>query len=546
MTDATGQNAGAGSLPPLIAAMTRPDFYPERPAAVELRQTHISYVLLAGEFVYKVKKPVRFPFLDASTLARRHDLCREEVRLNRRLAPSVYLEVTPLVRSGPGYALGRPGAAAQAGEFAVKMRRLDERRMLDRLIREGTADAGTLRAVAARVAAFHGAASRAHAWRYGSAAAVWRRVMGDLADYENFIGYTVSEAGLSRIENYCRAFVASHWEAINQRAHTGRVRECHGDLRAEQVCMDEQLNIFDCVEFSERLRYCDVASEAAFLAMDLDRLGAPRLAQEFISSYAELAGDEGLAPMLPFYKCYRASIRGMVETRRSLEPEVAAGERDTARALARAYFALARRYATLGAAAIVAVCGLSGAGKSTLARALHRRIGFEVLNSDAVRKRLAGVTGAGPAKEGYAEGIYSAGFTARTYDTMAGEAGSAVAAGKGVILDATFRNPANRRPVIEAAARAQVPLLFVECRCDEGEALRRLRERAGRPGEISDATEEVYLRQRSEFVAPAEVPAENHLVADTCRADPIGNALLVEERLAALHGLGNPAGLRAA
>jgi uncharacterized protein len=523
-----------GSLPPLIAAMMEPAFYPGRPAAVALRQTHISYVLLAGDFVYKVKKPVRFPFLDASCLARRRKLCEEEVRLNRRLSRGVYLGVVPIVRRGAGYALGGPETAAAACEFAVKMRRLDESRMLDRLVREGTADASMMRAVAARVFSFHATAADTQGWRWGSAAAVWSRVIGDLTDYERFIDYTVAKDAFADIERYCRAFIASHRETIDERARVGKVRECHGDLRADQICVDREISIFDCLEFSERLRYCDVASEVAFLAMDLDRLEAPALAQQFVASYVELAGDAGMAAMLPFYKCYRASIRGMVESRRSMAEEVGPADRDASRALARRYFALAHRYTALAAPAIIVVCGLSGTGKSTLARALGERIGFEVVASDEVRKRLGGVPRTEHRTEAYDGGIYSGDFTRRTYGELAAKAFALAREAKGVILDATFKDPRNRRLVVGSAARAGVPVLFVECRCEESEIVKRLRGRALQPGVTSDATVDVYRRQRSEFVALDEVAAENHFVADTGRRDPIANALAVEERLAAL------------
>jgi aminoglycoside phosphotransferase family enzyme/predicted kinase len=529
------QSIATGSLPPLIAAMTDPAFYAERPAAVELRQTHISYVLLAGDLVYKVKKPARFPFLDASCLAQRRKLCEEEVRLNRRLSPDVYLGVVPIVRRGAGFAMGGPEAMAGACEFAVKMRRLDEGRMLDRLVREGTAQAAMMRAVAARVFSFHATVADAQGWRWGSAAAVWRRVIGDLADYARFIGYTVTEGAFGDIESYCRAFIASHWETINERARAGKVRECHGDLRAEQICMEREISIFDCLEFSERLRYCDVASEVAFLAMDLDRLEAPHLAQDFVASYVELAGDHGLAAMLPFYKCYRASIRGMVESWRSLTAEVSPADREASRALARRYFALAHRYTALAAPAIIAICGLSGTGKSTLARALRERIGFEVVSSDETRKRLGAVARTEHPAEAYAEGIYSDDFSRRTYAELVAKAFVIVREATGVILDATFKDPRNRRLVVESAARARVPVLFVECRCEESEVLRRLRHRALQPGVTSDATVEVYRRQRLEFVALDEVAAENHFVADTGRRDPITNALAVEERLAMLY-----------
>lgn len=523
--------SASGSLPPLIAAMLEPAFYPERPATVELRQTHISYVLLAGDLVYKVKKPVRLPFLDASCLARRLRLCQEEVRLNRMLSPEVYLGVVPIIRRDGGYALGEAEAIAGACEFAVKMRRLNDDLMLDRLVREGKAGAATMRAVAARVFGFHAIAADTHGWRWGSAAAVWSRVVGDLRDYARFIGYTVTRPAFGDIEDYCRAFITFRWETINHRARTGKVRECHGDLRAEQICVEREIRIFDCLEFSEQLRYCDVASEVAFLAMDLDRLDAPQLAQQFVASYVELAGDRGLAAMLPLYKCYRAAIRGMVESWRSLAVEVSPAGREASRELARRYFTLAHRYAVLARPAIIVVCGLSGSGKSTLARALGERIGFEVLSSDEMRKTLGGVPPAEHRNAPYGAGIYSNDFTCRTYAELVAEALALACAARGVILDATFKDSRHRRLIAEGAARAGLKLLFVECRCEQAEAVRRLRARALQPGVTSDATVEVYQRQRREFVALDEIPAQNHLVADTGRRDPIANALAVEEYL---------------
>jgi aminoglycoside phosphotransferase family enzyme/predicted kinase len=517
------------ALPPPIAAMTDPAFYPERPRSVELKQTHISYLFLAGDYVYKVKKPVRFAFLDASCLRTRRELCESEIVLNRRLAPNIYLGVVPIVRTSGGYALGGPGQMHAAEEFAVKMRRLDESRMLDVLVKNGTATPAMMRAVAERVAQFHAHTPAKCGWRYGSAAAVWQRVIGDLVSYEQFIGYTISGRELAEIEAFCRNFIETRWGFINQRASEGRVRDCHGDLRAEQICMDRELNIFDCIEFSERLRYCDVASEAAFLAMDLDRLGAPCLAQEFVSSYSEISADAGLASMLPMYKCYRASIRAMAESLRSTQPEIAEKERAAAKTAAEVYFSLAHRYATLARPALIAICGSSGTGKSTLARSLRERIGFEIVNSDVTRKRIAG-NSANSRSHGYNEGIYAVEFTRKTYQAMMQEAAVILDSGRGVILDATFRDPVHRRPVLECAAAKNLPLAFVECRCDEREVLRRLNERTKRGPDASDATAEVYLRQRGEFVPLDEIQPEQRIVADT-NAHPIEAALAVEKQL---------------
>jgi aminoglycoside phosphotransferase family enzyme/predicted kinase len=541
------REAATGAMPEIVRAMLDPGFYPHAPGSVELRQTHISYVFLAGDFAYKVKKPVRFPFLDASKLARRYELCCDEIRLNRRLAPGLYLDVVPIVRRGSGYALGATEDMCHAEEFAVRMRRLDQNRMLDRLIAAGEADEQTMRDLARRLADFHACASTDNAWRYGSAAALWRRVLGDLGSYEAFIGYTVSERELREIEDYCRRFIESQWELLNQRAKTGRVRDGHGDLRAEHICIepDDTINIYDCVEFSESIRYCDVAADIAFLAMDLDRLDAPRLSLAFVLAYAEASADDDLGTLMPFYKCYRASIRGMAESQRSLAPEVSAPEREQARSLAGTQFAMAHRYAMLAAPAMVVVCGLSGSGKSTLARALRHRLGFEVLNSDVVRKRLAHLPAEVRTRGGYAEGIYTEDFNRRTYAAMLEEAGKLLRCGRGVILDATFRDPDKRRLAAELASRAGVPWLFVECRCDEKEAIARLAERARNRNEVSDADVEVYRHQRTEFAPLSEIPAYRHCTVDTTDGSAAG-ALEAELRLAGLRSLGGSDGLEAA
>jgi aminoglycoside phosphotransferase family enzyme/predicted kinase len=518
-----------GALAPPVVAMLDPAVYPEHPRSVELKQTHISWVFLAGDYVYKVKKPVRFAFLDASCLNTRRELCEAEIVFNRRLAPKIYLDVVPIVRSGGGYAIGTAGQMRAAEEFAVRMKRLDADRMLDALVKKGAATPAMMRQVAERVARFHAQAPAKCGWRYGSAAAVWHRVIGDLVSYEQFAGYTVSASDLADIERFCRRFIETRWNLINHRAREGRVRDCHGDLRAEQICMDSDLNIFDCVEFSERLRYGDVASEVAFLAMDLDRLGAPRLAQEFVTAYAEISADSGLAAMLPMYKCYRAAIRAMVESLRSLQAGIPEREHVEARAAAQSYFALAHRYAVSARPAMLVVCGLSGTGKSTLARALRERIGFEIVNSDVTRKRIAGTSG-NSQPHGYNEGIYSADLTRRTYDAMIHQAGDILDSGCGVILDATFRDPVPRAAVLRCAASKNVPAAFIECRCDESEVLRRLDLRARNGRDASDATAAVYQRQRGEFVALDEIGAEHRIVVDTS-AHPIDAALAAEARL---------------
>jgi len=251
--------------------------------------------------------------------------------------------------------------------------------------------------------------------------------------------------------------------------------------------------------------------------MDFDRLDAPRLADELVEAYAEISGDEDLEVFVPFYKCYRACVRGKVESLKSLEREVGAAEKERARQLASSYFKLASRYAAVGSAALIVVCGLSGSGKSTVARLLQHRKGFKVINSDRVRKRLAAV----PAHEhfftDYRANIYSDRFTKITYDTMLAEAESLIGRGCGAILDATFKGLADRQLALALATRHGVPVLFVECVVSEEEAIRRLEGRRSAQNEVSDATPEVHRRQRAEFQPIHEIPPRNHLRLDTTR-----------------------------
>ncbi len=524
----------AGRFPALVAAMMRSEFYPERPARVEFRQTHISCVFLAGDSVYKIKKPVRFTFLDASNLSRRHVLCLEEVRLNRRLAPEVYLGVHSIVPSGRGFALGpeAPLPDPDAIEYAVKMRRLPDEWMLDHLVAVGRADAKLIHAISARLAEFHRQSATDRGWTYGSAAAVWRGAIANIAEAERFIGYTVGRADFSAIEEFVRTFTGSHWEMLNARAHGGRIREGHGDLRCEHVCVDPdgRILIIDCIEFSEQLRYGDIASDVGFLAMDLERLGARNLADELIGSYAELAKDDDLATLLPFYKCCRAAVRGKVESIRSREHEIDPAERERARQLAEAAFALAARYARRSAPALLVVCGRSGTGKSTLARTLRNRNGFEILNSDRIRKRLAGIAPDTRTLAPYKGGIYTDEFTRRAYEALLAEARAQLNDGRGVILDATFKDRADRAAALALAAQRGVPALFIECRADDAEVIRRLRARADRAAEVSDATAEIFRLQSAEYEALSEIGPRNHLVVDTTRgyneaADQVERAL---------------------
>ena len=516
------------ALATIVEAMMRLEIYPEHPRSVELRQTHVSCVFLAGDHVYKIKKPVRFAFVDASTLSLRRQLCLDEVRLNRRLAPEVYLGIVPILRRGGELVLDTTSSgAAEAGaietgtveEWAVRMRRLDETTMLDRMVSENAASVKQIRAIANRLAAFHRAAPGDQGWKYGSAAAIWRLVRGNLEELASDRAETIVPAELAELGRFIESTIESRWSLFNRRALGFRVCDGHGDLRCEHVSLtNDQVTIIDCVEFNEGLRYVDVASDIAFLAMDLDRFAARGLSDELVGAYREASGDAEFTLLIPFYKIHRALVRAKVESLASRDAAIAPDRRAAAANAARNYVALALDLARESRPAMVVVCGLSGSGKSTVARRLADRLGFEWLRSDEIRKRLAGVAPNERLADGYATGAYDPEFTRKTYTALLGEAAARLNNGAGVIVDATFAAPAYRAEALALAARAHVPVLFVECLASHDEIVRRLTDRAGRADEVSDAGVATYLRQRNEFVALREIPESSRLTANTERS----------------------------
>jgi hypothetical protein len=343
-------------------------------------------------------------------------------------------------------------------------------------------------------------------------------VRSDFLEMMPHVGETLSKREAGDIERFYAAFADANGELLGRRFAEGRIREGHGDLRAEHICLVDPIVVFDCVEFSERLRTVDVASEIAFLAMDLDFLGEPALAEDLVSAYAKAAHDDDLRRLLPFYGCYRACVRGKVETLKSGESEVPPRERVQARLRARRYFRLALRYA-LGAPrpALILVCGPAGTGKSTVARLVAADTGFPIRSSDVVRKRLAGIPVTARASGGYLEGIYRPEFSRRTYDRLLEETGRLLRSGRGAIVEATFLERVHRRPFVDLARALRVPLVVVECRAGEAEVLRRLDERASDPEEPSDAGRDVYFRHTQVFEPPTEVPPAERLVAETDR-----------------------------
>jgi len=483
----------------LLQAMLEPQFYPKPPETVTHRETHISHLFFAGELVFKLKKPVRYSFLDYSTLEKRRGYFQEELRLNRRLAPSVYIGVMPITFDDLGWRLG---GWAEPAEYVLVMRRLPEKRMLPFLLDTGQVTAAMMRELAELLARFHLDAERVRcvdAARYPPA--VQRQWCDNRADLGPLLGTAMDVADLRAVDKFAMDFIASNGELLARRAAQGWLRDVHGDLHAEHVCFaPEGIQIFDCVEFEPKFRQCDLASEIAFLAMDIEVRGHKDLVEPLLTRYGELLQDKDFTNLLPFWKCYRALVRAKVYALRG-----------------RDCFATAQRYLRYAAKItwepvqpfLILVSGFTGSGKSTVVQALVERLGVVSINSDVVRKALAGKTGR--QTEEFREGIYSASMTEKTYAKLAREAEKLIACGKGVILDATFTQRAHRQRMVRLAAKHHVPIIQIHCSVAEETIRQRLIQRASQGGGVSDGRWEIYLRQKDNFEALDEVDRGSRL-----------------------------------
>jgi aminoglycoside phosphotransferase family enzyme/predicted kinase len=502
----------------ILEALRSPACYPERPGEVELVQTHLSVVCLAGGRVYKLKKPVALPFADFRDPDRRKWFCEEEVRLNRRLCPDVYLGVVPLRRlPGGGFRFG--GGAGEVIDHAVEMRRLPADGMFDVMLARGVACDRHAESLARRVAEFHaGAARGAEIDRLGSPENLGRFALENFSETRAMAGEVFDETLHRRLEERTRRDLGRLLPALRDRQSAGRVVDGHGDLHARNICFEDGVPlVYDCIEFAPAFRCGDVATENAFLVMDLRYRGSPRLAETFVAEYEGVSGDSGMRLVLPELVRYRAMVRAKVAAFAAADLEISAADRAGATGSARDHLALAAAGAVAGdhpRLALVA-CGLPASGKSTVFAALARAGGWSVVSTDRVRKELAGVALADPAPEL----AYTPQFSDRTYREVADRAIAALAYGP-VLLDGNFPTPARRAAAVAALTRAgaEVRLVFFDV---DGETARlRLAARERDPAAVSDAGWSVYQRLRAAFEPPTvgeTAPAVPLLRADAAR-----------------------------
>lgn len=513
---------GSEQADSLIRIMQQAAFYDHPVDHVELIETHISWVFLAGDFAYKVKKPVDFGFLDFSTLARRKHCCEEELRLNRRFAPQLEPQLV---------AIGGTSAAPRlntepACEYAVKMRRFDQAAQLDRMLSAGRLTIPIIECFAAYVAQLHQQAPVAAAQQpFGTPQAAFDPVMENFRQISPLLPAAETQQ-LTQLEHWsCNRWQASI-RTFQQRKKNGFIRECHGDLHlANMAWVDEQPLLFDAIEFNENLRWIDIISDIAFLTMDLDDRGQEGLGWRFLNRYLQETGDYTGLQLLDYYQSYRAMVRAKVLCLRLAQANISPSERQEDLRRYHSYLALANSYTKPRPRFLLITHGLSGSGKTTCARQLADRCGALHLQSDRERKRLFGL---GPMEQSGSPvdgGIYSRDAFAATYQRLCEFAEEILESGYPVIVDATFLQSAQRSLMRDLARRQRVPLVILDFPVAEQELRRRLQARAT-AGEVSEANLQVLeLQLAKQQVLTAEEKSAATVLSADASATELGHRI---------------------
>lgn len=473
------------SLPRLIQALRKPDCYPHPVTKVEVIETHISWVLITGHHVYKIKKPLNLGFLDFSSLEKRRYFCHEELRLNRRLAPKLYLDVTTITGSVDAPVLNGAGNAI---EYAVHMVQFPQEVRLDRMLARNELHSEHIDLLARELAEFHARAGIARGDdAYGNPDEVLRPVAENFAQIAGRIEPS-DQTALAALKTWSDTQSAILRTVFAARRRGGFIRECHGDAHlANMAWLDDKVVLFDCLEFNDKLRWIDVTSELAFVTMDLADRGRADLARRCANAYLEHTGDHDGTRVLRFYQVYRALVRAKVACIRLGQSDSADAERERLRAEYRAYVRLAAGHTQAGRKAVILMHGLSGSGKTWFSQGLLETFDLIRVRSDVERKRLYGVPRVGRSGSPIGGGLYTPEAGAATYQRLAQLTRVILDAGYGVIIDAAFLKRAERDVFRALAAEAKVPLVILDMQAPVAVLRERVaaRERAGQ--DVSEA-----------------------------------------------------------
>lgn len=502
----------------LIRFLKDPASYPHAPSSVELIQTHISIVAIAPPWVYKFKKAVDFGFLDFTTLGARQHYCEEEVRLNRRLCEGLYVGVISLYASGDALSFE---SGDEVVEVAVKMHLLDPSYFLDAWLDRGGLTEDHLDRVVRRLLPFyinHPASPDVAEW--GRPHRLRISIDENFEQTQEAVGRFVAPAAFEALRYFMDLFIDSRARLLHRRRSEGRIVDGHGDLRLEHIhCTPERVCIYDCIEFNERLRSVDVASDIAFLAMDLDMHERPDLARYVVDALATALDDPDMRLLIDFYKSYRAHVRAKVESFQdasSLPP----AERQTRSRRARRYFQLALRYAVAGSAPFVLIAmGGVATGKSTQARTLGDALGWPVISSDRIRKEQAGLPLHERPDAEARQALYAPERTEAVYASLRDAALDHAEQQSGIVLDATYSHRSHREALRTALREREIPYCFVELTAPDDVVRDRLRERGAREGVVSDARLDDLSLLRDRYEAPDALEDLFHVTIDASASE---------------------------
>ena len=504
-------------VPPLIQQMLQPGFYPHGVTEpVHLIQTHISFVLLTGDYTYKIKKPVNFGFLDYSTLAKRLHFCTQELLMNQRTAPEIYLEVLPIIQTGDSFQFGSNLPAINSAEITVeyvlKMREFPQDSLLLSLLERGLLTEQLMADLGREVAKFHSRAiSNSYIRQFGEVSQIRTAIDNNYLSSEKYIGGPQTQTQYQETKDYTDEFFANNPELFNRRIANNKIRECHGDLHLRNIALwKDKILLFDCIEFNEQFRFVDVMYDVAFTVMDLESRGRRDLGNAFLNTYIEQTGDwEGLQ-LLPLYLSRQAYVRAKVTSLMLDDPAISTAQKAEISQTAAHYYKLAWQYTKPRQGKLTLMSGLSGSGKSTAGRYLARRTGAIHIRSDAVRKHLGGI----PLNERGGEDLYSDEMTAQTYGRLL-ELGIILAdRGWDVILDAKFDRQNLRTDAINQAQSRGLPLQIIYCTAPIEVLRERLQQRRG---DIADATAELLSSQQAAFQPFTELEQISVNIVDTAQ-----------------------------
>ena len=525
----------AGAQKRLISFLESPKSYPHTPAEVPSLQTHISWVFIASPFVFKVKKPVNLGFLDFSTLEKRRHFCQREIELNRRLCPEVYLGVVPIYRSASGFSFNGQGEIAppatpshsDAGvaEYSVKMRELPSGWFLSELLAKGLVGETEINRVVSTLRRFYESESPTpEIDEWGTPEKLKISTDENFVQVGPFVGQTISSVAFETIRHFTNKFYVANEELFRQRIHQHRILDCHGDLHLDHIHLTpEATTIFDCIEFNDRFRFIDIGNDLAFLAMDFDFEGRRDLGNLLLRNAAREFRDAEMLKIANFYKCYRAFVRGKVESIQAIEPETLEPKEHAQQATR--YFRLALQYAVSGSEPLVlVVMGRVGTGKTTVAKQLASELDWPIFSSDEIRKTLAGLPLTERTAPELRDEMYSERMTEQTYKKLLEHGLATLEAHNGVVLDATFSSRAYRKLLCDACAQAGVHLQVVELDVDPGQIKHRLKARDESADEISDARLEDFEKLSAAYEPPSELAPDlikissANAVSDTAKA----------------------------